>query len=69
MNKPHSFWFYVFILSAMVIAFAYYAGLTADASVVGPFVISLAELAQGRNPATGEFSNYPSATAGPPAHH
>jgi hypothetical protein len=57
--KRYGFWFYVFLLSLAVIAFVYYQGLTADVNAVGPFVIKAAELAQGRNPDTGNFSNYP----------
>lgn len=59
MNRPRSFWFYVGLLSILIIAVVYYQGLTADVNAVGPFIIQGAALAQGRNPQTFNFSNYP----------
>lgn len=59
MRNGHTFWFYAAIISVAVILLVYYQGLTSDVNSVGPYVIKLAELAQGRNPDTGNFSNYP----------
>lgn len=53
------FWFYMGLVSILVIAFVYYQGLTADVNAVGPYAIQALSLAQGRNPATFNFSNYP----------
>ena len=62
MKNGPGFWFYVFFVGILVIALAYYQGLVADVGAVGPFVIQAGELAQGRNPQTGNFSAYPSTT-------
>ena len=58
-KSKFGFWTYIAIIFILVIAVVYYQGLTQDISAVGPYVLSFAELAQGRNPQTGAFSNYP----------
>jgi hypothetical protein len=63
-TKKFSFWFWAGLISLAVIAFVYYQGLTSDAQVILPYVIQLGELAQGRNPLTGNFSNYPGTNSG-----
>lgn len=60
MNKINPFWVYMGLVSILVISLVYYQGLTADVNAAGPFVINGLELAQARNPKTGNFSNYPS---------
>lgn len=55
-----SFWFYLALIGILVIAVVYYQGLTADVSAIGPYLVQFGSLAQGRNPYTGNFSQYPS---------
>jgi hypothetical protein len=55
-----TFWFYVALISILVIAFVYYQGLTSDVKAVAPYLVQLGSLAQGRNPYSGNFSQYPS---------
>lgn len=61
--RGKSFWFYAGLVSVLIIAFVYYQGLTADVGAIGPFVIQAGALAQGRNPQTFNFSNYPATNA------
>lgn len=65
MNRISPFWFYMGLVSILVIAFVYYQGLTADVNAVGPYAIQALALAQGRDPSTFNFSNYPKTGAGP----
>jgi hypothetical protein len=50
---------YAGLIGALIVSLAYYRGFTSDVNAVGPYAIKLFELGQGRNPATGNFSNYP----------
>lgn len=59
-----TFWYYMALVSILVIAFVYYQGLTSDVNAVGPYLIQLGSLAQGRNPYTGAFANYPTTQKG-----
>jgi hypothetical protein len=53
------FLFYLALISLFIVALVYYQGLTSDVATVAPVAIQLGALAQGRNPYTGAFSNYP----------
>lgn len=59
MKSYPGFWVWVGIISLAIVSFAYYQGLVADVNAVGPFVIQAGALAQGRNPSTFNFSDYP----------
>lgn len=59
MKTINPFWVYVGLVSVLVIVLAYYQGFVQDVNAAGPFLIKAGELAQGRNPATGDFSAYP----------
>lgn len=50
--------FYIFILSLVLIALAYYAGLQTDVGAFQGFVSSLINTSTGRN-AQGNFASYP----------
>jgi hypothetical protein len=50
--------FWAAILAGFTLALVYYKGLTTDANAVLPYTVQLAELFQGRNPQTGNFSPY-----------
>lgn len=50
---------YLAIVGIFIIAVVYYQGLTADTNAVAPYAIQALALAQGRNPATFGFSDYP----------
>lgn len=63
MNKISPFWVYMGLVSILVIALVYYQGLVSDVNAVGPFAIQGLSLAQGRNPSTFNFSNYPATNA------
>lgn len=51
--------FWIGFISVLVIIAVYYQGLVADTNALGPYAIQVLELAQGRNPSTGNFSSYP----------
>lgn len=50
--------FYLFVLGALLIAAAYYVGLTTDAKAVLAGVNAIIDTSTGRNSA-GQFENYP----------
>lgn len=50
--------FYLFVLMALLIAAAYYVGLTTDAKAVLAGVHTLVDTSTGRT-STGAFANYP----------
>jgi hypothetical protein len=55
MNK---FVFYAFIIAVVTLGLVYYKGLTTDAQTVLPFFTQFGLMFQGRNPYSGNFSNY-----------
>lgn len=59
METVDRFLFYMFILSLLLIAVAYYAGTQGVVSSVGSALGKLFLIGQGRNPATGQFASYP----------
>jgi hypothetical protein len=54
---------YIFILALVLIVLAYSAGGKVLLQAGGPQAANLLEVAQGRNPATGQFANYPGGVA------
>jgi len=50
---------YLGLVGILVIALAYYKGFVQDTNAFAPYAIQFFELGQGRNPTTGNFSNYP----------
>jgi len=63
MTKFRPFWVYLGIAGILIIVLVYSQGLATDATAVGPYAIQALALAQGRNPATFGFSNYPGTNA------
>ncbi len=59
-----SFWFYVAVIGVIVILLVYFQGFKSDTNAVGPYLIQLGALSQGRDPKTGAFSNYPTTNKG-----
>lgn len=62
MSQTERALYYIFILSLVLIAVAYYAGSSQILSSFGKAFGDLLSIATGRNPATGQFAGYPSGT-------
>ena len=50
---------YLFLLAVLLIVAAYFIGVTTELATLGQVVGNIGYIFTGRNPATGQFANYP----------